>query len=310
MNNFIEDDYARSERLLASKGKSFYWARFFLIKKYAIRTTRLYGFCRYIDDIADDATSIEDANNLLAKIINDLNLGNSDDPYVIDAIKLFKECKIDINIPSELIAGVLSDLKLVRIENEAQLLRYCFRVAGTVGLMMCAALDVHSQDANYHAIDLGIAMQLTNIARDIKEDASNNRRYIPSKLLENIDPILLVNPDIITKKKASKAIQKILLLAEKYYYSGNNGLSFLPLGARISIYIASHIYRKIGHKIKENSYDVWSTRAFITTKTKAIISTYILFLLPFKNFFWKLVYEHDKKLHIHLKSLPCTHTSD
>ena len=113
MTSSREDEYGRSDQLLAAKGKSFYWARFFLIKKYAVRATRLYGFCRYIDDVADDSPTADGARAELARIVGDLKANTSDDPRVRDALALFHECQIDLVIPLELIAGVLSDLDRV-----------------------------------------------------------------------------------------------------------------------------------------------------------------------------------------------------
>ena len=291
MNKFSEDDYQKSDQLLVSKGKSFYWARFFLIKKYAVRATRLYGFCRLIDDIADEASSANFAREQLAIIVRDLKANSSNDSRVQDALALFQECGIDLVLPLELITGVLSDLDPVRIDNDAQLIRYCYRVAGTVGLMMSAVLDVKNTNAFYHAIDLGIAMQLTNIARDVREDATLDRRYIPADLIGATEPSLFV-------------------LAERYYESGNIGLPFLPLGARIAIFIAGRVYRRIGLKIKKNGFDVWSQRTIVLLRTKVIMTILIMISLPFRDYFWGYRKVHDTSLHAHLTDLPFAHSLD
>ena len=308
MTSSREDEYERSDQLLAAKGKSFYWARFFLIKKYAVRATRLYGFCRYIDDVADDSPTADGARAELARIVRDLKANTSDDPRILDALALFHECQIDLVIPLELIAGVLSDLDRVRIDNEAHLLRYCYRVAGTVGLMMSAALDVKNPTALFHAIDLGIAMQLTNIARDVREDARMDRRYIPADSIGAVEPALLVDPAEEVKGKLAVSVENLLLLADRYYRSGNAGLPFLPLGARTAIFIAGRVYREIGLKIARNRFDVWSQRTMVPLRTKAMVSLLILLSLPFRSAFWRYRSVHDARLHAHLTDLPFTHS--
>lgn len=310
MNKFSEDDYQKSDQLLVSKGKSFYWARFFLIKKYAVRATRLYGFCRLIDDIADEASSANFAREQLAIIVRDLKANSSNDSRVQDALALFQECGIDLVLPLELITGVLSDLDPVRIENDTQLIRYCYRVAGTVGLMMSAVLDVKNTNAFYHAIDLGIAMQLTNIARDVREDATLDRRYIPADLIGATEPSLLVDPTEDFKFKIAMSVQHLLVLAERYYESGNLGLPFLPLGARIAIFIAGRVYRRIGLKIKKNGFDVWSQRTIVLFPTKVIMTILIMISLPFRGYFWGYRKVHDTSLHAHLTDLPFAHSLD
>jgi phytoene synthase len=310
MKKFREDDYQKSDQLLISKGKSFYWARFFLINKYAVRATRLYGFCRLIDDIADEASSANFAREQLAIIVRDLKANSSNDSRVQDALALFQECGIDLVLPLELITGVLSDLDPVRIKNDAQLIRYCYRVAGTVGLMMSEVLDVKNTNAFYHAIDLGIAMQLTNIARDVREDSTLDRRYIPADLIGATEPSLLVDPTENFKLKIAMSVEHLLVLAEKYYESGNNGLPFLPLGARIAIFIAGRVYRRIGLKIKKNGFNIWSQRTIVLLRTKIIMTILIMISLPFRGYFWQYRNVHDTGLHAYLSDLPFTHSLD
>lgn len=308
MNIKMQDNYSKSNALLAKKGKSFYWARFFLSNTYAVRATRLYGFCRLMDDIADDAPTVAEARSHLSKIANDLKSKSSDDPRILDAIALFEECDIDAIIPLELIAGVMSDLDEVRFENEQELIQYSYRVAGTVGLMMSAALDVRAPPAKFHAIDLGIAMQLSNIARDIKEDALMNRRYIPAEYIGDLSPELLVEPNEEPRTKLSSSIKKLLQLADRYYSSGNAGLPFLPAGARTAILIASQLYREIGVKIARNRFDVWSQRIMVPSSAKALLTLFILISLPWRRSFWAYRGFHDVTLHAHLSGLPLTHS--
>jgi phytoene synthase len=150
---------ATAENALKKKGRSFYWARRLLGPVHASRATRLYGFCRHLDDLADEATSVASARVKLSAASQDIAAGVSSDPVIRDGIELMQECKISPVIAVELVKGLLSDLDLVRCPDEAALLQYCYRVAGTVGVMMCGVLDVSKgvrpchRSGNCHAVD-------------------------------------------------------------------------------------------------------------------------------------------------------------
>jgi len=257
-----------SNFILAQKGKTFFWAKFLLNKKHANKAVRLYRFCRYVDDLGDDATDLAIARLMLMQIIEDLKLGSSDHPIISDAIALFSESKIEISIPISLIQGVISDLNSVRIKDKAELIIYCYQVAGTVGLMMSKILDVTDERALSHAIDLGIAMQMTNISRDVGEDAQMNRRYLPSSLMGDIDPSAMINPSIQNQQKLRFSVAQILNTAEDYYQSGYAGLCFLPVRARLGIAIASGLYRQIGINLIRRNYEPWLFRSIVSKKQK------------------------------------------
>jgi 15-cis-phytoene synthase len=296
--------FESADAILAAKGRSFYWARHMLGASHAARATRLYGFCRYIDDLADEAVSIEAARRALEIISSSIASGKSDDLVIIDMIRLINECQIDPKIVQELIKGVTSDLDTVRIADEAELLRYCYRVAGTVGLMMCGALDVHNIKAYPYAIDLGIAMQLTNICRDVAADAEINRRYLPATLLGDIDPAALINPKANTQFCTRQCILAILDLADQYYKSGEAGLACLPLGARSGILVAARIYRAIGAQLRHQNYDYWTKRAVVSKSSKTMLTAQALLSFPFKRSLWMAVQPHQALLHSALAGLP------
>lgn len=286
-----------AESILASKGKSFHWARRLLGKVHSDRATRLYRLCRYIDDLGDEGNSIEFSRQKLLDAKNAISLGYSDNEVLCDGLNLINECRIDKNILLDLIAGVDSDTQQVRIENKDALLRYCYQVAGTVGLMMSMALDTHEEAAYPFAIDLGIAMQITNICRDIKEDALVNRRYIPSGLVKNLEPISLIFPNDQQINFVRDAVAKLLNCAEKYYASGERGLSYLPLKARLSILVAARVYREIGRELRKQNYEYWHRRVVISTPRKIAITIQSLFAILFNVNFWKHPIKHDATLH-------------
>lgn len=301
-------DYIKeSNNILSRKGKTFFWAKFLLKQEHADDATRLYRFCRYIDDIGDESDDKAFAHQALIKIIDDIKANISSDPVINDAISLFNKKNIDVRVPIELINGVISDLKLVRIESEDQLLIYCYQVAGTVGLMMSKILDVQDSRAYAHAIDLGIAMQLTNISRDVTEDAIMQRRYIPGGMCHNLEPNLLINPDKDTKILISRNLSDLLNMADSYYKSGHDGLCFLPLRARMGMAIAAFLYRQIGVKLKNENYAFWQGRVFVSKALKFKLSIQILLSSLFRTSFYNYKVRHQKQLHQSLINLPYVH---
>jgi phytoene synthase len=225
---------------LALFAKSFNWAGFFLPRKIYDDCTTLYAFCRVLDDIGDEKnnldTKIEKFNELkkFFKISFDLNNNDRSSSYenekiILDIITLAENNKIKKIVIEDLIDGVASDLKKrIHIRLVKDLLVYSYRVAGTVGLMMSRILNVNDRRALKGAIDLGIAMQLTNIARDVVEDKKMNREYI--------------KPDF-------ENIQATLKLAEMFYDSSFSSIQKIPFRYKFSIIVARRIYRQIGRKI-------------------------------------------------------------
>jgi phytoene synthase len=296
-----------SSFILANKGKTFFWAKFLLNQQHATKAVRLYRFCRYVDDVGDESTNSDSAKTILIKIIEELRSGKSNHPVISDAINLFNEVHIGIDIPISLIQGIISDLSLVRIKDESSLLIYCYQVAGTVGLMMSKILDIQDSRAFAHAIDLGIAMQITNICRDVSEDAQMNRRYLPASLIGDIDPNMLINPDIETQQKIRSTLTTMLRTAEEYYQSGHHGLCFLPIRARLGIAIASGLYRQIGNHLRNKNYACWSFRSVISKKIKLVLTLKILSLGVLNPHFYFYLKSHNTQLHRSIKKIVHSH---
>lgn len=286
-----------SNLVLAQKGKTFFWAKFLLNQKHATQAVRLYRFCRHVDDVGDDTVDKSLARHMLLKMIEELKAGRSDHPIISDSIALFHESQININIPISLIQGVMSDLDLVRVKDESALMVYCYQVAGTVGLMMSQVLDVKDKRAFTHAIDLGMAMQLTNICRDVAEDALMNRRYLPASLIGDMDPIALINPNEQTQSKIKNTLIKMLDNADVYYQSGHDGLCFLPIRARFGIVIASGLYRHIGTHLANNNYACWTFRSVVNKPLKAWLTIKILMQSLFEKSFYFYTKSHNQRLH-------------
>ena len=227
---------------LAQFAKSFNWAGFFLPKNVYHDCSRLYAFCRVLDDLVDEKTNLElreqrfdEITNIYKKTYeldnNDRKILNQNEHGLIinDVIELAYNNNIKRIILDDLIEGVGSDLKQkVYLRSVKDLLVYSYRVAGTVGLMMAKILNVNDTRSLKGAIDLGIAMQLTNIARDVIEDKKMNRQYI--------------KPDF-------ENIEATLKLADMFYESSYTSIKKIPFKYRFAIIVARRVYRQIGRKI-------------------------------------------------------------
>ena len=295
---------AAAEATLARQGRSFHWARRLLGATHADRATRLYAFCRRLDDLVDEAASPEEARVALAAADRAIADGRSDDPVLSDGLALMRECGIEPGIVRELIAGMASDAETVRMADEAELLRYCYRAAGTVGLMMCRVLDAPEPAAAAHAVDLGIAMQLTNLCRDVAADARMGRRYLPASLVGDIAPDALIEPSPALQPTLRAAVARLLTLAETYYASGEAGLPFLPVRARAGILVAGRVYRAIGHRLTACEHAYWEGRAFVPDWRKATITLTALTTQPLRGAFWSRPHAHPASLHQALIGLP------
>ena len=172
-----------SKNYLEIYAKSFNWAGFFLPKKTYKQCSVLYDFCRVADNIADDLEELVNKEKKFNQFENDFNNKKLNDPVIKNMWGLMEEFNISVKIVQDLLIGIKSDIKVkVKFNSRKDLLIYSYRVAGTVGLMMAKILKVNKKSSLRSAIDLGIAMQLTNISRDVIEDSKNNRFYIDKDL--------------------------------------------------------------------------------------------------------------------------------
>ena len=291
-----------ADRVLRENGKTFAWARRFLGSRHAERSTRLYAFCRYLDDVADETPDPAVAAAALGKIQADLEQGASSDPMVTAVLDILGGSGPGVEAATALIDGVRSDLGEVLLEDERSLIRYCYRVAGTVGVMMCFALDRPHAAALPHAIDLGIGMQLTNIARDIHEDAGMGRRYVPAALVGDLRPDEILAPTDEQRRGLAGARRALLSMADRYYRSGERGLCFLPVRARSAMLVAAETYRAIGGRVLALGERL-DERAFVPAGAKLLTSTVALLGHAPRPSFWRRPAGHDPTLHRHLDGL-------
>jgi 15-cis-phytoene synthase len=256
---------------LSIYAKSFNWAGFFLPKETYQKCSALYDFCRVVDNIADDKEKVKIKEIKFKQFENNFNQKNFDDPVIKNMWSLVDEFNISLKIIHDLFDGIRSDIKeKVKLNSKKDLLIYSYRVAGTVGLMMAKILKVSKKNSLKSAIDLGIAMQLTNISRDVIEDSKSNRSYINESFEE---------------------ISSTIKLADTFYKNSFYSIKDIPMSFRFSILVARRIYRKIGHKILnkynfenyKNSGKIYVSNIEKTLETFLSIFDLIKLLLSNKN---------------------------
>lgn len=298
---------ANSHDVLATHARSFRWAAVFLPRACHDDAAVVYAFCRIVDDAVDEAPTYEQAVSNLQQLVDELNGDKPASPFVAEFKKVAARTNIPLAAVYELIQGMRDDLSEVRVQTQDELLRYCYRAAGTVGIMMCGVLGVRAKQALPHAIDLGIGMQLTNICRDVKEDAARNRVYLPAEWLAQtgLTQEQLLNNDF-DEADLIPIVKRSLDLAERYYASADRGLHYIPRIPRLAIYVAKAIYRSIGLKLAQvHNYNSWHGRTIVGATGKI---RYLLGAIFNWSTAWmrpkRYLGSHDQELHKGLEGLP------
>ena len=263
--------------IIYENSKSFYWASKFLPKKILKKVINIYAFCRLQDDLVDEGIKIEDSSE------------------VEELENIIKSYGVSKNIISNLMEGINSDENFKRFKDNSELLRYCYKVAGVVGLMMIKALDIKQSEAKYFAIDLGMAMQLTNISRDIMQDYKKNRIYIPENTGINKD--IISNMTSENEVKLKKVVNQIILKSEIYYKSSLNGMRYIPIRSRLAILVSLRIYQGIGIKIIKTEEKFIHENIYVTNKEKTLIVAKAL--IEFSIFFIFPVYKKKHNIYLH-----------
>jgi phytoene synthase len=278
------DDRAACRQWIAHHSKSFYLSSLLLPARVREASWALYAFCRRADDAvdegADGAEAMRRVEGLRARLEVVYGRGGGADPTLprllggaIDRAYAFIAERYDIPraLPEALLAGMEMDATGARYERWDQLLVYCFRVASTVGLMMTRVMGYRGDVALLRAADLGLAMQLTNIARDVGEDARRGRVYLPAELLDEVgaDPRRFAEGP--ADAAAREAVRRLLARAEAHYRAADLGVPLLPRGCRLAIASSRRIYSAIGAAVAHNGYDSISTRAYVPLARKLLL---------------------------------------
>ena len=246
-----------NQSYLSIYAKSFNWAGFFLPKQTYLKCSALYDFCRVADNIADSDEAIEIKKRKFLDFQDNFNNQKFDDPIIKNMWQLIKEFHIPLKVVQDLLDGINSDIqKNIKLNKKKDLLLYSYRVAGTVGLMMAKILRVNKKNSLKSAIDLGIAMQLTNISRDVVEDLNFGRSYINLNFEE---------------------IKSTIKLSENYYENSFYSIKEIPFAFRFAILVARRVYRKIGYKIlnKQNLENYKKSGKIYVTNVEKIVETFL-----------------------------------
>ena len=277
----IENAYKYCESVTKSNAKSFYFAAKFLPLHKQKPVYPIYAFCRHVDDEIDEIGEGDEKKAVETVLkwkkqlellyqgkIKQTEIAEPSSMVFLAWSDLLQTYKIPQNLPLELIQGVLMDTNIKRYETFDELYIYCYRVASTVGLMSSEILGYSDEIALEYAEAMGIAMQLTNILRDIKEDAAMNRIYLPQEDLQRFG----VTEAQIFENRFNANFEKLMRFemerARDFYNKGEKGIAYLEKDTRFTVLLASRIYGKILDEIEKQNFDVFLKRAHTTKRQK------------------------------------------
>ncbi|HZM17352.1 MAG TPA: phytoene/squalene synthase family protein [Candidatus Krumholzibacteria bacterium] len=267
-------------RIIAFHSKSFALASRLLPQPARDRAVVVYAWCRRADDTVDVAGPGQ-RQSALAALERDLEriyAGSRLDDPILDAFQqVTQQCRIPRHYPQELLAGLEMDLHGARYDTLPALLLYCYRVAGTVGLMMCHVLGVHDEEATRNAVHLGVAMQITNICRDVAEDWGRGRLYLPTELLRvhggaGLEGALGGPFPPTAREPVARVTEALLRVAEAYYRSGDAGIPALSWRCGVGVRTARRVYAAIGTRIRSQGCAPLAGRAIVPGSTKLVLA--------------------------------------
>lgn len=262
------------QTMIENGSKSFSLASRLFDEKTREAACFLYGWCRYVDDAIDEVEDVSKQKQVLEQIREETEnafCGNLSENIVFQALsRVAREYEIPSFYALELLEGMRMDVENQRYGELKDLSLYCYRVAGCVGLMMSHVMGVSTGEALQNASDLGIAMQLTNIARDVMTDARMGRNYLPMAWLREVE---MQEKDILNpafRVSIAYLVRRLLREAESRYQSGIEGLKFLPWRSALAVSMAICVYRKIGHKVESRREKAWDSRTIVSPFEKVL----------------------------------------
>lgn len=279
----LKEAYTHCRHITKKHAKTFYMATRFLPNDKQRGIFAIYGLCRYLDDLVDEAEDlihdkkitvdqIDEKLEMFKRRLIDVYDGKIvDDPILSAFSDTLKKYHISMDLPFLLMDGVKTDLVKDRFESFEEVYDYSYKVASVVGLMTSEVFGYSDDDALTYAVDLGIAMQLTNILRDIGEDLDRDRIYIPQEDLRRFN---ITEEELFSKKlddKFKEMLKYQIERARKYYNRSDKGIAMLNADSRLPVCMARHNYSRILNKIEENNYNVLDTRAYLNYTEKLSI---------------------------------------
>ncbi len=288
MNSMVQQGFAEAQRITKQNARTFYLTSFFLPAKIRQAAYSIYAVCRLSDESVDDLRLNLDAKEqALTRIREKVDLAFSAHPVDDPLLKAFRATLEEFKIPQkcfhELLDGMAMDLTKKRYKDFHDLHVYCYRVAGVIGLIMLRIFDCHDLDAEKYAIDLGVALQLTNILRDIKEDFSRERIYLPEDEMKRFG----ITEDYVRGQIVDQDFQDFMVFqikrARDHFFRASQGLELIKNGrCRFVAFLIAEMYAQILNEIEKNHYDVYTKRAFIP-KSARIASLFFLWIRFIRN---------------------------
>lgn len=294
----MRDPWAECRRTIALHSKSFDLASKLLPAERRDEVAALYAFCRICDDAIDLAPEGHPQAVLerLRAVLRSVYKGDPQDDAVLHCFQtVVVRRRIPIQYPLELLGGMAMDVENERYETVDDVLVYCWRVAGAVGLMMCHVMGVADGRAAPHAAHLGIAMQLTNICRDVAEDWQRGRMYVPAELLSPAlgawlgeNRLAKERPPLPVAARAelASAARFLLARAERYYASADAGMAYLEPRSALAVRTARLVYAEIGRRIEARGCDVLQGRAIVPTRRKLALAARALRIFATERRIW------------------------
>jgi 15-cis-phytoene synthase len=267
----LGSDLAACRRLLHGGSKTFLAASHLLPSAVRDAACALYAFCRVADDAVDLVEDKHQAVQQLQQRLDAIYAGTPWDHSADRALQaVVNRYAIPRALPGALLDGFAWDAQYREYQTLADLHDYCARVAGTVGTMMAMIMGVRSPEGLARATDLGVAMQLSNIARDVGEDARAGRLFLPLDWLEaeGIDRAAWLHQPAASPA-LGRVIERLLAEADRLYGQVDRGLHLVPANCRLGIAAARTLYAQIGHEVRKRALDSVSQRAVVSTPTKA-----------------------------------------
>ncbi|MFN7991486.1 MAG: phytoene/squalene synthase family protein [Candidatus Micrarchaeia archaeon] len=270
-------DFRYAEESIRKGSKTFHFASRFMGRQRRNAFYAIYAFCRHTDNLIDDNEGNPRLQKMLIadwkrRFLADYRKGFSTDPILNPFIHIMKKHRIPLKYPLELIKGVSMDISKKEYGTFSELRTYCYRVASVVGLMLMYVMGIHNlRRAKRYATKLGIAMQLTNILRDVGEDARMGRVYFPKDELARFG---LGVSDILSLRRTDGMVKFLkfqIARARKYYMEGVRGLAMIHREVRNVIALAYILYSEILNVIEENEYEVFGKRAYVNTFRKVML---------------------------------------
>ncbi|MGN8226614.1 squalene/phytoene synthase family protein [Gracilimonas sp. BCB1] len=282
-DDLLKEAYSHCRSITKKYAKTFYMATRFLPNEKQRGIFAIYGLCRYLDDLVDEAEDLVHNRKIAVDLVDekletfkqrliDVYEGRIvDDPILIAFSDTLRKYKISMDLPFLLMDGVKTDLVKSRFKDFEEVYDYSYKVASVVGLMTSEVFGYVDNKALDYAVELGIAMQLTNILRDIGEDLRRGRIYIPQNELQEygIEEEELFSYSVDAKFKSLMEFQ--IERAREYYTQADKGIALLSRDSRLPVYLARHNYGRILDKIEENDYNVFDHRAYLNYTEKLSI---------------------------------------